>query len=67
MSKRTKSRDVVADPTGRFVILKPPAVELQADDDLEAFDRATEELMAGADRAIAWLRSHGRQKSTLPK
>ena len=49
MTDKSASRDV-ADPG-----------EHQADDDLEAFDRETEELMAGADRAIAWFRNHGKR------
>ena len=64
MSKRTKSRDVEADPTGRFVILKPPAVERQADVMLDAFDLETEALLSGADRVIQWYKG---QSSRKPK
>ena len=47
--------------------IEPPLLAGWLDGLDREFDRETEELMAGADRAIAWLRNHGRQKSTLPK
>ena len=59
MKRDTTSRDV-PDPGERFVVFKAdPHVERQAaGGPLAAFDRETEELMAGADRAIAWFRNH---------
>ena len=69
MSRRTKSRDVV-DHEESFVVFRASARKRQADVMLDAFDRATEELMAGADRAIAWCRNHekrGAKVSLHPK
>ena len=67
MKRDTTSRDV-ADPGERFVVFKAdPHVERQAaGGPLAAFDRETEELMAGADRAIAWFRNHGKRGAKVP-